>query len=155
MRILAVDPGNDSGIVYVEWDGHRDPELLDFAQVLYEEMPHWMDLCLRSNVVDLIVYERFQISARTIKHSRQPDALYNIGGILYLAKLHDIPTREQNSSDAKDAYPDERIASYGIKGRHAKDAMRHALLATHARDVYSMCTDTDKTGSISGKHSGP
>ncbi len=143
MRILAIDPGGISGIAYVAWDGHRDPDLLDYAEVPFDEMPEWMSLCLKYNKVSLIVYERFNISPRTLTNTRQPEALYNIGGILYLAKLNGIPTREQNPADAKTAYPNDRLTGYSIKGNHAKDALRHALLATHSKKVYDLCTDTD------------
>lgn len=146
MRILAFDPGNTTGIAYIEWDGTTTkPDLIDFAEVDADDMPCWVYGCLKDNEVDLIVVERFTISMETIRKSRQPAALDNIGGIKWLAKLFKIPVRLQGRSDAKTAYTDKRIAEYGIKSRHARDALRHALLATHSREVYSMCTDTDKT----------
>lgn len=151
MRILAIDPGGTTGIVYVEWDGQAEPTLLDFAEVLFEDMPCWMYGCLKDNPVDLIVYERFTISMETVKKNAPPEGLYNIGGVKYLAKLFRIPLREQGRNDAKTAYSNERIKHYGVKGDHAKDALRHALLATHSQEVYRMCTDTDTTGSPDGK----
>jgi len=143
MRILAVDPGGTTGLVYVEWDGSSDPKLLDFAQVDSEDMPTWMYGCFKFNDIGLVVCERFTVSMETVQKSRQPDAMYNIGGIGYLTKLFHIPLRLQNRGDAKTAYPNERIAGYKVKGDHARDALRHALLATHSQEVYRMCTDTD------------
>lgn len=146
MRILALDPGGTTGCAIIEWGGGPvEPAMLEgHAQVGFDDMPVWIYAELGVTPPDLIVMERFFITPRTIQFTRQPEALYVIGGVLFLAKLHNIPVRMQSAADAKNAWPNERLEGWAVKGRHAKDALRHALLATQARAVYDLYTDTDK-----------
>jgi len=136
--VLAIDPGGTTGTCSIRWDGDPThiphPEALIYSeQVAFDDMPRWLDDELAAIRPYLIVYERFQISPRTVQYSRQPEALYVIGGVLFAAKLAGIPVREQGAADAKNAYPNDRIKDWKVKGPHAKDALRHALLSCHRR----------------------
>ena len=133
---LALDPGGTTGTCALRWDGVHIPEppaLILYAEVPFVDMPHWLDTELANLRPNLIVYERFQISPRTVQYSRQPEALYVIGGVLFMARLAGIPVREQQAAGAKTAYPNERLTDWAVKGKHAKDALRHALLSCHRR----------------------
>lgn len=144
MNILALDPGGTTGSVNLEWDGTLpQPEMLrHYAQVPYDMMPMWLANQLDQNRPDLIIIERFFITPRTVQYTRQPEALYVIGGTIFFAELAGIPLRMQSAADAKTAWPNDRLTDWKIRGRHAKDALRHALLACQAKAVYDVFTQT-------------
>ena len=136
--VLALDPGGTTGACMLRWDGDNrhipePPALVLYDEVEFDNMPDWLDAAIANHRPDIIVYERYNISARTIQYTRQPEALYVIGGVIFMAKLAGIPTREQGSDGAKTAYPNERIKGWPVKGKHAKDALRHALISCHRR----------------------
>jgi hypothetical protein len=137
VRICALDPGLITGAVVIDWDGQTVPPtpdaLVSSAEVPFDSMPTWLQEQIP--VIDLLVIERYVISPRTTKNSRQYEALYVIGGAIFLARLAgfdpEVPIRMQAASDAKQAYPNEALTEWSVSGGHAKDALRHALLATH------------------------
>lgn len=138
MRLLALDPGLTTGAVCIEWDGHTPcppPDCLVLAaQIEYPVMPWWLTAQLDGDdPMSLLVIERFIINARTMKFTRQPEALHVIGGAMFLAALRGVPVREQSASDAKKIYPNARLKElrWRVTGDHARDALRHVLLATH------------------------
>lgn len=141
MIILGLDPGKTTGAVLIDWDGASippGPESLVFsAQVPFTMLPQWVDLTLNDYAVDLIVVERFFISERTIRNTRQMEPIYAIGGVLFLSSLRGLDVVMQSAADAKTAYPNEALTDWKVKGVHARDALRHALLATHRRGVYT------------------
>lgn len=135
MKILALDPGGTTGAVVVDWDGSITPNpetspVLLAEQILFEDMPMWLDYTFVAHPdIDLVVIERFFITPRTVKYTRQPEALYAIGGVLFAAAVRGIPVRMQAASDAKTAFPADAIKHWPVKGKHAKDALRHFLLS--------------------------
>lgn len=139
MNLLALDPGKTTGAVSLRWDGKTPAPGPDacifYGQIDYPEMPKWLDEQLTDFGHTLLVIERFIVNARTMKFTRQPEPLHVIGGAHFLAALHGVPVREQSAADAKTIYPDKRLREMGwldvVKGPHARDACRHALLATH------------------------
>ena len=145
MRILALDPGKTTGAVMIEWAGEvpPDPVLVWSAQIAFDGISVFLDEHIASGL-DLLVMERFVISDRTVRSSRQMEPLTVLGGATIFAQLRGIPVRMQAASDAKNAFPNEALRRWSIKGPHAKDAMRHALLACHGRGVYiPMCKTPD------------
>ena len=102
------------------------------AQIPYDDAFTFLDGIIGEGL-DAIVIERFVISQRTLKNARVEETFDVIGAAKCLASLRGIPVYRQAASDAKTAYPDARIKDLGfaIVGRHAKDALRHALLFTH------------------------
>lgn len=137
--VLGVDPGLMTGLAIIEWDG-RTPAPEHTPGFWYEEVPfHAMAeriKALMNRGVSLVGIERYIISQRTTKFTRQPEASYVIGWVLGLAQLMGtVEVRQQMMSTAKDAYSNGRLRELGykIKGDkgHAKDALRHALLSTH------------------------
>lgn len=143
MNVLALDPGKTTGAVIINWDGGRPAVDMDLlllqGQIPFEDMPRWLDTMLPT--IGLVVIERFIVNQRTMKYSRQPEPMHVIGGTLFLAALAKIPVREQSAADAKTIYSDQRLKDMGwynrIKGDHARDALRHALLTTHKPFVHT------------------
>lgn len=139
MRILGIDPGGTTGAAWINWNGQRPtPDMLEgFAEVPYDEMAHWFERQLLECRPDLVAIERYIITPQSITYSRQPEALYCIGGVEWDCKRAGIPTRLRAAASAKDAYGSEELKGWKVKGGHARDALRHALLATHERGVYT------------------
>lgn len=142
MRVLALDPGLMTGVAVIGWDGKTPvptPDaLVHTGEVPYDEMPEWFDRWIvRVNVVAM---ERFVISIQTVKYSRQPEPLYVIGGVMFLSALRQVPVKLQDKAAAKSAYTNARLKELGwyVKGEHARDAVRHALLATHTPLLYTL-----------------
>jgi hypothetical protein len=137
--ICALDPGGTTGVAVIDWDDTTippPPEALRFtSQLSFDEIPHVL-WTLMSEGVGLLVMERFIISPKTVQYSRQPEALYVIGGGMFLAKIAGVPVRLQTASDAKTAYPNSVLRGWAVRGPHARDALRHALFACHGSVVY-------------------
>lgn len=145
MRILGIDPGGTTGVVIIDvlWDEDRyvpDPS----AHVMDDQIEaSWgsdndsvarkLHRIIRDYQPDLIVIEQFTITQRTVRHSRQPDALWIIGGVRFLADISGIPVHLQPSSLAKTTWDAARLNDSGwakvVKQKHARDALRHALTA--------------------------
>lgn len=126
MRILGIDPGETTGVAIMDFPGRllghtaalSLDEVFDTMQWLYLD-------------VDLIAIERFTISMRTIRATRQHDAMYVIGWVLGLGRKMGIPVQLQNPADAKSTFPDHVLEELELRTSttHVRDATRHALLA--------------------------
>lgn len=126
MKVLAVDPGLVSGYVWVEGD-----RLARHGQVSPMEMCNIIETAANTFEADVFVYERFQITTATAKHSPQPHAMEIIGVMKYFAHIYSIPLVEQKPVDAKRFSTDKKLKEYGLYTTsmdHARDAARHYLL---------------------------
>lgn len=134
MRILSVDPGKMTG--YVVWtDGEREEgelahePFLDFA---------W-DL-VKAGDIDVIVCERFIITAQTGKLSQAPWSLEQIGALRFFAHRLGIPFELQSAADAKRFATEDKLrraAWARPKGAgHARDAQRHLLVYLVRRNLF-------------------
>jgi hypothetical protein len=145
MKIMGIDPGGTTGVVVIDigpedhqyapgpethvlndqiegvWGHGEDSVAYRLWQIIEEHKP------------DLIAIEQFTINQRTVRHTRQPDALWIIGGVRFLADLRGIPVHLQPSSLAKTTWDADRLNRTGwakvVKRKHARDALRHALTA--------------------------
>ena len=124
-RLLAVDPGLTSGVVVL-----LDGEVESFAEVLFAEVSDVLGPLVIGS--DEIVVERFTIGPRTLSLSRQPEALYVIGWLLVEGQRLSKRVELQNPADAMQAFSDDVLRELGmfntVRGRHARDALRHGLL---------------------------
>lgn len=134
--IYAFDPGGTTGFVMYSTENKR-VELS--GEILFKDAPLAIEKILKTaKITDTIVYEKFIISPRTLQFSRQPDAMYVIGGIIFLATILGLEgcLKAQTAASAKTAYPSERLKELGlfkqVVGGHARDSLRHALLAAHS-----------------------
>lgn len=136
-RCLALDPGKTTGAVVLDASSSRDRYIEFSAQIEIEDAAETINELIVEFKPDVLVVERFVISQRTVKYGRQHEALDVIGGVKFLADLHEPPLNVilQAASDAKTAYTDKNLKDLelftAVKGRHARDALRHALLWTH------------------------
>ncbi len=145
MRIMGVDPGGTTGVAIIDvlWDESRyepspDTHVMDTQiEAVWGPGPDSIGWQLRDIIVayrpNLIVPENFIVTNNTIRYTRQPDALWIIGGVRFIADLLMIPVHIQTASLAKTTWDSKRITSTGwgkvVKQKHARDALRHALTA--------------------------
>lgn len=145
MKIMGVDPGGTTGIATIDvpWDESRyepTPDTYVADDQLEAEWGAGADSIgprLRSVIEatkpDLIVVEKFIITQQTVRFTRQPDALWIIGGVRFIADSLKIPVHMQPASLAKTAWDATRLKNTGwakiVKRKHARDALRHALTA--------------------------
>lgn len=141
MRVMGIDPGGTTGIALINWSGEAEPT--PAAYVNHTQLDWGTDvvtglawLLTNEEAPDLIAIEKFIITTQTARYTRQPEALYVIGGVLFLAALHGIEhVVMQTAANAKTAWPDSRLKETGwgdiikAKDRHARDGLRHALTA--------------------------
>lgn len=128
MICLAVDPGGTTGYAWAEM--HEAGELRVFA---WQDPPmdflSWAHNHIESNPFCEVVVERYTITQKTIKLSRQSDALEVTGALRYLAYLYgDRKIIQQGPSDVMRLFTDDRLKALGWyvpDKEHANDALRH------------------------------
>jgi len=159
MKIIAVDPGNVSGVAYMEADlpCGKDPRCGGDNECLFhgdgpyagkvlmwrawEDRPFeiigavetWISSAdtLMGTDDKLVVCESF--IPRPGAHSWQPDALYTIGALKYLCERENVEFALQSPANAKKFSTDAKLKRIGWYIRtpdgHTNDALRHLLLA--------------------------
>jgi len=137
VKIIAVDPGVTTGVAWADFSEEGIPELhtsmpkgFEAACTLFERFggsPY------RSNF-DLLVIERFSITAKTATKTREGSnlAIELIGVAKWVALQCGLKVEEQSPADAKNFASDMKLRKLGwyTPGPdHARDATRHLLLA--------------------------
>lgn len=138
MRIIAIDPGKTTGLVVIDASRAAKLDALLLAEhIPYDVAPNALRDILGLWEPDVVVMERYVISLRTIKANRYSEPLDVIGGVKFLMQLNKpkVPLILQSGSDAKTAYNDDTLKRLKLfkvtPAPHARDALRHAMLATH------------------------
>lgn len=142
-RIMGVDPGGTTGvcIIDVPWDDRRYEPSPDTLLMSAQTEASWgtgpesigwkMRDLIENYAPNLIALEKFIITQQTVRFSRQPDALWIIGGVRFVADTMLIPVHMQPASLAKTTWDATRLKESGwanvVKQKHARDALRHAL----------------------------
>jgi hypothetical protein len=138
-RVLAVDPGKASGIVFMSLAGPEETPTIIYAS---ESQPEEYGLALNTfingwNLYEdfTVVCERFTINAQTVRNSQAPYSLEQIGVLKHICREHGYDPEKiamQSPADAKAMFPNEalrKIGTWHVGGEgHANDAIRHALL---------------------------
>lgn len=124
MRVLAIDPGGTTG--WAEYAaGWPDPvEAGQLAGGLHGVQ----ELMIRLPRLDVLVIERYTISVRTAKFSRQSDALKITGLLEFHAAAQGVPVVFQPPGEAMRLFTDKRLKEFGwwpTGQDHARDALRH------------------------------
>jgi hypothetical protein len=132
MMILAFDPGGTTGVAAWCNDDEGDP-VFDSEQLSWSEFVNNIDK-YEFEPDDVIVAERYTITAQTLRKSRQTTALEVIGVLRYIAARAHIEFVLQSPADAKRYATDARLEKVGwlkrplARNDHANDAARHMLL---------------------------
>jgi len=128
-HILSVDPGKATGVAI--WDEHLTQTLqIDDGRYGFQD---WAEHRLQH--FDLVVCEDYTITSRTVKSSRQVDALRIIGWLDLRLHARGIPFVLQKNT-AKTFTSDDKLKALGwYRGSpgHTDDACRHLFkyLAQH------------------------
>lgn len=136
LRVLGVDPGKTCGYVLLSV---RPLKVMEWAQIPVERAP--AEFQRLTELASLVAVERYTVRPAMAGNALTPqyDAMYVVGGLLFLARLGNVPMRIQTPADAKNVFSDHVLRELGyyetVSGPHARDALRHGLLA--ARTVYS------------------
>lgn len=124
MRIIAVDPGKNTGVCVVE------PQLNSLWWVLTSgtplEMVGYVEDCLKTYGVCVVIVERFTVTS--VKHTRQYDALEVIGALRYLAHREGAVFELQSRSDRLRARAVARQFAHPADDDQ-ESALQHAVLA--------------------------
>ena len=125
-NILGIDPGSTTGLVML-----ADGAVAYSEQISFTDVGEKVEILIAT--ADGIGIEQYIITPSTAKKTRQYDALYTIGIVIFLSRRMGVPMRLQKAADAKNAYTNEHLHQLGlfdsVTGPHARDALRHALLA--------------------------
>lgn len=133
-RIIAVDPGGTTGLATALFhDGRGEVSgFKSFEETDPMDAVHWVHQTMIHGPLKVeLVAERYTITPRTTRLSRQYDALYVIGGLMYVAHILHVPFTLQTPADAKNFASNAKLEAIGwrrpTKGGHADDAARHLL----------------------------
>lgn len=143
MRILSIDPGGTTGIAWCDFvPGKLNTPGTSMPQG-FGQASEFFSMYIEEFRPELIVIEKFTINARTIKSSREGSnlAIELTGVAKFLAKRSNITVEEQSPADAKNFASDDklrRIGWYQPGPDHARDAMRHLLLAAVRNQVLDL-----------------
>ena len=127
MRIVAIDPGETTGIAV--YDDEYGPNLAG-----YDAVPGQMIAvsCIKRELtldVDLLVIEEFRISAGTARKTRSSSntTIEIIGAAKWLAHCANVPVVMQSPADVMGFMTNDKLRRLGwyVPNEHARDAVRH------------------------------
>lgn len=120
MKILAIDPGETTGVVLMDTDN------LGSLQGATVHLWDRIDLIIQEMVPDVLVFEAWRLYPHMAKIMIGNEFLpvQVIGVLRYLAEKHHIPVVLQTAAQAKGIKPSEIPQS--ISGPHLRDAWCHA-----------------------------
>jgi hypothetical protein len=124
VKILAVDPGGTTG--WMTWDSELGR--MGWGMSNFEEFVSFVNVAASPHQIDVIVCERYTITANTLRKSRQHEALEVIGFLRAVAHLRGIKfeLQQQNPPFSTDARL--RLCSLYVPNDHARSAARQLLL---------------------------
>ena len=128
MRVVAIDPGETTGIAVYDSEWAEQPPLwttsvqgqMNAIEIIKREL---------SFDADLLVIEEFRISAGTARKSRggSNTAIEIIGAAKWLAHCAVVPVRMQSPSSVMGFMTNDKLRRLGfyVPNDHARDAVRH------------------------------
>lgn len=133
--IFSFDPGGCTGFVIYD---HETQTVLEYGEIEFEDTPLELNRILsKVTSTDTVVCERYVITPRTVKFTRQYEAFYVIGAILFFLGVNGLGNtfKFQMAAAAKTGFPSEKLKELGlfkqVVGGHARDALRHAAMASN------------------------
>ena len=134
-RVVGVDPGKLTGLVFAEVSGREVVKVTDWRELGPQETCAWLDLVLATSA-DQVVIEKWlpRGGARTF----QPYSLELIGWARGLCWKYGVPLAEQ-SPEMKERFHAEALKSFPAVGRggggHARDALAHVIGWAQTRNL--------------------
>ena len=134
VRILAADPGGTTGwmvwaddsTMVIDW-GEGDPESV---YLLLKDLNDYH--------LDVIVCERYDVTANTLKKSRQYDALELIGVLRHEAWRRGIPFVLQPQNPPFCTNGRLKLTGLYVRGDHGRSAARQLLLYLTKNDLIDL-----------------
>ena len=134
-KIMSVDPGKRTGVVYLTFDDTTPAEIVDSwdipggAQGFLDFLETHKQPPRTPEPVDFVVYESFTV--REGVHGVGTDAPEVIGVLLSWLNELELPAASQPPAGRKKAVPDKVLYKFyrfwGKQDRNAKEAARHGL----------------------------
>lgn len=142
MKIFAIDPGVSTGLAWFDFDEWDKPATLITRG--FREATDYIGSYVDLWKPDLVVCEKFTIAPMKGKTTEGANmAIELIGVSRYFAAEAGIPFEEQRPADAKNFVTDaklRRIDWYVPGPDHARDALRHLLLAGARHQAFGLET---------------
>ena len=129
---LAVDPGGTTG--WAVSPGYGMPRVEQSPGGLLggmEDLMTVIDYATGMNRHMEIICEKYTIGGRTVKFSRQDDALKISGALEHIAHVERFGFTYQQPAEAKRVFTDDRLKAmdWYVPGKeHGRDATRHLAL---------------------------
>lgn len=131
--ICGVDPGEHTGLFVVRIRPERVPVCRIWrAEVSQHEVAPALENQLEMEPRTVVACERYVITQKTIRTTRQPAAMEVIGNVKDVCHRYDARLRMQMKSDVAKTADNSTLREIGwyARGmRHANDGARHALYA--------------------------
>lgn len=151
-RVIGVDPGKAVGLAVLEPN-----DRFTAVELTYEQAEDRLWELLRVQVPTVIGMERFTFTSRSVKMTRQYDALYLIGMARFATRLLGGRFLLQGASDAWEAGGPDVIRTLGWWQRGAADHVHRACsqvilalqTADHRRLVRLLTGDDIGPGTVS------
>ena len=118
-----------------------DLDSVRFGELPHMEMIDWTHSVLADNQpINRLIVESYTITARTLKLTRQPWSLEQIGALRWLAHQYRVPFILQSPAGAKGFATDEKLKAVGWwpSSDHARDAARHLMLNLVAEGEFNL-----------------
>jgi len=135
VRVITLDPGMTTGVA--AYDSRR--HIFEAMQCPPREAMEWLSGEIDANRVDLVVYETFRISARTVKQTQAGSlvAIETIGVARWLCDGAGVEFINQDPGEAMGFATNERLKHLGVYATadHARDAVRHLVLVCIKRGI--------------------
>lgn len=125
ITIVAIDPGNDTGLALIRPDGTIECATMDYRKIVHSLAVNGWWFCAGQVFVVEQYTRRANVQGFAIEIAPRV-----IGAIELFAEQHGISVVFQSPGDAKAFSTDDKLKPTGWKWstRHEKDALRHALL---------------------------
>jgi len=135
MKLFSYDPGNTTGWALIDAKPGEREIIISGEVGGWQEFVKTFEILNRTEEIDQVIGEGWEIDAESHKKTREYDAFYILGAIQYLCFKNDIPhlIRSRNHKTFAD---DKKLRVLGGwwytgGGGHCNDAYRHALAYLH------------------------
>lgn len=126
VAIMGIDPGNETGLVVWQGDTWTDHYSVPAADAVFTA---W-DFMIRMHDRIVVCCEHFSITERTLRATRQPDALHVTGAVRFYAERLHIPfINSYKPAETMRLITDDLLRRFGlwIGTGHTRDALRQVL----------------------------
>jgi len=137
MKIMAVDPGNVTGVSVYDTLSPEPPATYEIPRGLYGFVDYWPTLAAMHGEIHLVAVEDYIIRPDTHRKTREPDAYELLGWVK--GKCHELkiscmpigPGEHTPFSDYKRKQGDRVGLNWRVPNVRGKRAVRHVIFDTN------------------------